>query len=85
MSRGRYYVHTLLLCLEKRRRKFVWKFECVDTEPTPPPSDGGGGDCDWRMMMTVQGDSLVTFLFSPWLYRHTHSDELTGPFSLSSL
>jgi hypothetical protein len=54
---------------KKKERKFVWKFECVDTEPTPPPSDGGG----WTM--TVQGISLVTFLFSfsPWLYRHTHT------------
>ena len=55
---------------KKKERKFVWKFECVDTEPTPPPSDGGG----WTM--TVQGISLLVL---GCIDTHIHTGGLTGP------
>lgn len=60
--------HDIMYTYALSEEKFVWKFECADTEPTPPPSDGGGA---------TTGFLSIFFFFvlqSVWLCRHTRMD-----------
>lgn len=56
--------------------KFVWKFECADTEPTPPPSDGGGATTGFL--------SIFFSYYSPFGYVDTLG-WIDRPLSLYSL